>query len=119
MKPSAEQCAGIRLVLYRMNVLQDERARPGPLMTTNLRNALLIHNPNAGNGGRGRRRTLDAARHIFAAGGIQSDLAETTRPGHATQIALRAASEGRGLVIACGGAGQLNEIVNGLAAHKN
>src|SRR5258706_4320585 len=101
MKPSAEQCAGNRMVLYRMNVLPHERAIPGPMMTTDLRNALLIHNPNAGNGGSGRRRTLDAARHIFAAGGIESELAETTGPGHATEMALRAASEGRGLVIAC------------------
>src|SRR5258708_32694308 len=89
------------------------------MMTTDLRNALLIHNPNAGNGGRARRRTLDAARHIFAAGGIQSDLAETTGPGHATEIALRAASEGRGLVIACGGDGTLNEALNGLATPPN
>src|SRR6266436_2031915 len=118
MKPSAEQCAGNRMVLYRMNVLPHERAKPGPMMTTDLRNALLIHNPNAGGGGNGRRRTLDAARHIFAAGGIQSDLAETTGPGHATEIALRAASEGRGLVIACGGDGTLNEVINGLAAHQ-
>src|SRR6202158_4459266 len=88
-------------------------------MTTDLRNALLMHNPNAGNGGSGRRRTLEAARHIFAAGGIQSDLAETTGPGHATEIAKRAAQEGRQLVIACGGDGTLNEVVNGLAAHKN
>ncbi len=88
-------------------------------MTTDLQNALLIHNPNAGNGGSGRRRTLDAARHIFAAGGIHSELAETNGPGHATEIAQRAATEGRGLVIACGGDGTLNEIVNGLAAQKN
>ena len=88
-------------------------------MTTDLRNALLIHNPNAGNGGSGRRRTLDAARHIFAADGIESELAETTGPGHATEMALRAASEGRGLVIACGGDGTLNEVINGLAAHQN
>ena len=88
-------------------------------MTTNLRNALLIHNPNAGGGGNGRRRTLDAARHIFAAGGIQAELAETTGPGHATEIAQRAASEGRGLVIACGGDGTLNEVINGLAANQN
>jgi diacylglycerol kinase (ATP) len=88
-------------------------------MTSDLRNALLIHNPNAGGGGNGRRRTLDAARHIFAAGGIHSDLAETTGPGHATEIASRAAHEGRGLVIACGGDGTLNEVVNGLAAHQN
>src|SRR6266403_32353 len=88
-------------------------------MTSDLKNALLIHNPNAGGGGKGRSRTLDAARHIFAAGGIHSDLAETTGPGHATEIALRAAYEGRGLVIACGGDGTLNEVINGLAANQN
>lgn len=88
-------------------------------MTTDLQNALLIHNPNAGNGGHGRRRLLDQARHIFASRGIDADLAETTGPGHATEIAARAAAENRGLVIACGGDGTLNEIVNGLAAQQN
>lgn len=88
-------------------------------MTTEIHNALLIHNPNAGNGGRGRRTVLDEARRIFAAGGIQTDLAETTRAGDATQIAQRASEEGRQLVIACGGDGTLNEIVNGLARQKN
>jgi diacylglycerol kinase (ATP) len=102
-----------------MNVLPHERCGDGPLMTTDLRNALLIHNPNAGGGGGKRRGTLEAARHIFAAGGIESELAETTGPGHATEIANRAASEGRGLVIACGGDGTLNEVINGLAGHQN
>ena len=88
-------------------------------MTAALQNALLIHNPNAGNGGHGRRRLLDQARHIFASRGIDADLAETTGPGHATEIAARAAAENRGLVIACGGDGTLNEIVNGLAARQN
>ena len=88
-------------------------------MTFRLRNALLIHNPNAGNGGSGRRRLLDEARRILAGGGIETDLSETTGPGHATEIAQRAADEGRGLVIACGGDGTLNEIINGLAAQKN
>lgn len=88
-------------------------------MTAELQNALLIHNPNAGNGGHGRRRLLDQARHIFASRGIDADLAETTGPGHATEIASRAAAENRGLVIACGGDGTLNEVVNGLAAHQN
>jgi diacylglycerol kinase (ATP) len=91
----------------------------GQAMTAELRNALMIHNPNAGNGGNKRRHVLDTARHIFASGGIHSDLAETTGPGHATEIAHRAATEGRGLVIACGGDGTLNEIVNGLAGHQN
>ncbi len=102
-----------------MNVLWHERETSSLIMTSDLRNALLIHNPNAGGGGNGRRHTLDAARHIFAAGGIHSDLAETTGPGHATEIAARAANEGRGLVIACGGDGTLNEVINGLAAQQN
>jgi YegS/Rv2252/BmrU family lipid kinase len=88
-------------------------------MTSDLQNALMIHNPNAGNGGHGRRRLLDKARHIFASRGIDADLAETTGPGHATEIAARAAAENRGLVIACGGDGTLNEVVNGLAANQN
>ncbi len=88
-------------------------------MTTEIHNALVIHNPNAGNGGRGRRGTLDEARRIFAAGGIQTELAETMKAGDATEIAQRASDEGRQLVIACGGDGTLNEIVNGLAGQKN
>ncbi|HKE34232.1 MAG TPA: diacylglycerol kinase family protein [Candidatus Acidoferrum sp.] len=89
-------------------------------MTADLQNALMIHNPNAGNGGgHARRRLLDKARHIFATRGIDAELAETTGPGHAIEIAARAAEENRGLVIACGGDGTLNEIVNGLATHHN
>lgn len=88
-------------------------------MITEINNALLIHNPNAGNGGRGRRAMLDEARRIFAGGGIHTDLAETTKAGDATEIAQRANDEGRQLVIACGGDGTLNEIVNGLAGRAN
>ena len=82
-------------------------------------NALLIHNPNAGNGGRGRRTMLDEARRIFSTGGIEAELAETTGPGHAIEMARQANEQGRQLVIACGGDGTLNEVVNGLAAHRN
>ena len=88
-------------------------------MSSELKNALLIHNPNAGNGGHGRRVMLDEARRIFASGGIDADLTETKGPGHAVEIAQRAYDEGRQLVIACGGDGTLNEVVNGLAANQN
>jgi diacylglycerol kinase (ATP) len=88
-------------------------------MTGDLRNALLIHNPNAGNGGSGRRRMLDEARRIFSSAGIEAELIETRRPGDATEMAQRATTEGRQLVIACGGDGTLNEVVNGLAAEQN
>jgi YegS/Rv2252/BmrU family lipid kinase len=88
-------------------------------MQPNLRNALLIHNPNAGNGGGGRRRMLDEARRILSLGGIEAELQETRAPGDATVMAQRATVEGRQLVIACGGDGTLNEVVNGLAVEQN
>jgi YegS/Rv2252/BmrU family lipid kinase len=88
-------------------------------MNEQFQNALLIHNPNAGNGGNGRRRLLDDARRYLSLNGIEAELAETTGPGHATEIAQQASRDGRQLVIACGGDGTLNEIVNGLAAFQN
>jgi diacylglycerol kinase (ATP) len=86
---------------------------------TELHNALLIHNPNAGSGGNARRKRLDEARRIFAQRGIEVALAETSGPGEATEIAAHACDQGRQLVIACGGDGTLNEIVNGLASRQN
>jgi diacylglycerol kinase family enzyme len=56
---------------------------------------------------------------VVGEGLLEAELAETTGPGHATEIAARAAEENRGLVIACGGDGTLNEIVNGLATHQD
>jgi len=88
-------------------------------MRENLHNALLIHNPNAGYGGSARRRLLDQARKILSRGGIEADLQETRAPGEATEMAQRATAEGRQLVIACGGDGTLNEVVNGLAVQQN
>src|SRR5258707_13536599 len=90
-------------------------------MHPNLRNALVIPKPNPGKGGsgRGRRRMLDEARRVLSLGGIEADLQETRAPGEATAMAHRASVEGRHLVIACGGDGTLNEIVNGLAAQQN
>ena len=81
-------------------------------------NALLIHNPNAGNGGKARRPLLDQARRILSSGGIEAELVETRGPGDATEIAQRATNEGRQLVIACGGDGTLNEVVMGSLARR-
>jgi diacylglycerol kinase (ATP) len=88
-------------------------------MDARIQDAVLIHNPNAGNGGNGRRRLVDQARRILASNGIEADLAETTGPGHATAIAQQAVRDRRQLVITCGGDGTLNEVVNGLANHAN
>src|SRR3984885_4256481 len=89
------------------------------MMSANPQNALLIHKRNAGNGGKARRPLLDRARKILAGGGIEAELVETRGPGDATEIARRATNEGRQLVIACGGDGTLNEVVNGLAGSQN
>jgi YegS/Rv2252/BmrU family lipid kinase len=51
--------------------------------------------------------------------GIRADLQETTGPGEATEIAKHATTDGRQLVIACGGDGTINEVVNGLAGSQN
>src|SRR5260221_14774434 len=82
-------------------------------MDTQFQNALLIHNPNAGSGGNARRRLIDEARHFLSQNGIQAELAETTGPGHATEIAQKATRDGRELVIACGGGWTLDESLEG------
>src|SRR5437868_5308195 len=80
-----------------------------------MHHALLIFNPRAGRAPAGHAGGLDRARKIMAAHGIESELALTTEPGSASELARQAVRQGRELVIACGGDGTLNEVVNGLA----
>jgi YegS/Rv2252/BmrU family lipid kinase len=83
-----------------------------------IRNALLIVNPNAGRvRGSGMKR-LDSARRILERDGIETDLALTDGPGAASEIARSAVTGSRQMVIACGGDGTFNEIVNGLAGSQ-
>ena len=46
-------------------------------------------------------------------------LAETSRRGHATRLALGAANEGYDVVVVMGGDGTLNEAANGLDRHRH
>lgn len=85
-------------------------------VSSEIRDAVLILNPNAG-GGR-RVPQLDEARRIFLAAGIETELQATTAPGEATGLARRAVEQSRQLVIVCGGDGTLNEAVNGLACSQ-
>jgi diacylglycerol kinase (ATP) len=81
-----------------------------------VRDAVLIVNPNAG-GGR-RVSKLDEARRILRDAGIETELQLTTAPGEATVLARRIVEQSRQLAIVCGGDGTVNEAVNGLACSQ-
>lgn len=73
----------------------------------------LIANPRSGAGGTGRR--LDALRRAADAElGADWELWQTEGPGHASELARRAALAGFGRVVAVGGDGTASEVVDGL-----
>jgi YegS/Rv2252/BmrU family lipid kinase len=72
----------------------------------------VIANPAAKMGGAGRAWPEIAAKLTAAVGGF--DVSHTTAPGEATQIARAAVAEGYDHVVAVGGDGTVNEVVNGL-----
>lgn len=72
----------------------------------------IVYNPRARNAP-SRQRLLAAAR--AAAPAWQIDLVETESAGHGIVLAQEAAQQGMSAVIACGGDGTVNEVVNGLA----
>ncbi len=74
--------------------------------------ALVILNPKAGNAD--QRRALAQGITEWHKHGWQVQIRETTRANEATEIAQRAAAH-YNLVVAAGGDGTINEVVNGLA----
>ena len=73
------------------------------------RETVIIGNPNAG---RIRHRDhLKLYAEILRAGGLDVEVWPTERPQHATELATLAGSR---LVVAAGGDGTVNEVVNGL-----
>ena len=83
---------------------------------TGAQHAALIFNPAAG-GGRLRHQIhhLEEAQHTLLRGGIETTLLTTGEPGDATEFARQCVADGYDLVIASGGDGTVNEVVNGLA----
>jgi diacylglycerol kinase family enzyme len=74
--------------------------------------ALLVVNPKA-------TATTARARDVLAhalASETKLDVVHTTARGHAMQLARQAATDGLDLVVALGGDGTVNEVVNGLLA---
>jgi diacylglycerol kinase (ATP) len=82
--------------------------------------AALIFNPHAGQK-LGVETNAGGGEHVQAAlqaEGIQFEPWPTEYAGHATELALRAVSEGREVVIAAGGDGTVNEVAQGLAGSE-
>jgi diacylglycerol kinase (ATP) len=84
-------------------------------MLDGIRNALLILNPQAGRARNLLSGQIDGARATLAGQGIATELAVAGPQGEAEEMARRAVLQGKDLVIACGGDGTLNAIINGLA----
>ena len=84
-------------------------------MPQEIKDALLIYNPTSGRKRHARFQEIEHAVRILREAGITAELAPTTGPGAAIRIARQAVDQRRGMVIACGGDGTINEIINGLA----
>ena len=75
---------------------------------------VFVVNPASANGST-RRRWPEIA-HRAAELGLAGESLLSERPGHARELARRAAEGGARLVVAVGGDGTVNEVVNGLLA---
>jgi diacylglycerol kinase (ATP) len=87
-------------------------------MTQSRRDALLILNPRAGRAGTLLSGGLDRVRKIFGNQGIETEVARTDTPEAAEALARNSVRVRKDLVIACGGDGTLNAVINGLAGSQ-
>ena len=74
----------------------------------------VIANPVAGRGH--GRHVISAVSRILPQKGLRFSLTQTEYPGHAVELARQAVVEGYRTVVALGGDGTVNEVVNGLCA---
>ena len=77
-----------------------------------MKKATLIYNPVAGRKPVKREKQIREAAEVLRAAGLDLKLAATSGPGEATSLARRAVAEGAELVLACGGDGTVNEVLN-------
>jgi len=76
----------------------------------------IIYNPIAGKGG--AAALLPEVEAELKQAGIQYDLVVTTAPWHAAELAWEAVKQGVDVVVAAGGDGTANEVLNGLMLAK-
>ena len=73
-------------------------------------------NPTAGHGN--GLRLLPSIEAALTRHGLDYDLVRTGHPGHAVELTAQAIWDGVELIVAAGGDGTLNEVVNGLMQSK-
>jgi diacylglycerol kinase (ATP) len=73
---------------------------------------LLIYNPIADHGK--AEKILPNVQELFKTHQFEYDMMLTEFPGHALELAKQQAESGRSLIIAAGGDGTMNEVINGL-----
>jgi len=79
------------------------------------RNAILIANPNSGQGSAaGRREAMERFCRLLQARDVNVEVWNTAGPNDATRLAAQAADEGATEVIVSGGDGTINEALQGL-----
>jgi YegS/Rv2252/BmrU family lipid kinase len=88
-----------------------------PPAQSTIRRALIIYNPASGRRKGRRQREIELARVELRNAGIHTELAATDCAGDAVNLA-RQAQGATDMVIACGGDGTINEVVNGLALSR-
>jgi diacylglycerol kinase (ATP) len=79
-----------------------------------VKNALVIVNPASAGGRTGRRWPATAA--ALREAGLEFDSVLTKEAAHATELARDAVRSGQPLVVAAGGDGTINEVLNGFLA---
>ncbi len=80
-----------------------------------MRRLLAIANPISGRGH--AMRLLPKLDALAGKAGVEIDVQLTERPGHGRELATHAEGKGFDAVIAVGGDGTINEVINGLGPH--
>lgn len=82
-------------------------------MTTSYK---IILNPTAGHGN--GLKALPQIKQLFTQSGVSFDLLRTESPGHGIELTRQAVKDGYGVIVAAGGDGTVNEVINGLMQCK-
>ena len=107
---------GLKATLARRACWQIFFSNPkSQIQNPKLKKGTLIYNPVAGRRPAGREREVRRAAEVLRQSGLEIELAATARPDMAHELAQAAVANGAEVVLACGGDGTINEVINGLA----